>query len=140
MEAEPMDHLEVIADAIMHHEGWTPGSRSNRNRNPGNLRAGDFQVGEDAGGYAIFVDLTHGYAALVRDLEDKFVGHTRTGLTPASTFLQLIAVYAPTEDHNDPASYFQAVKDWFGKATGKTINEFTTLQRIWTVDDPQGSI
>jgi len=140
MEPPHMNHLEVIADAITHQEGWRPGSVSNRNRNPGNLRKGEGQIGTDPAGYAIFECLHHGQFALSHDLTFKFLGQTTTGLTPQSTFADLIKVYAPAEDHNDPASYFAAVKDWFQRATGKTITADTRLEQIWTPTSPQGSL
>ncbi len=50
-------------------EGFTPGSRSWRNNNPGNLDAGPRASGKDPDGYAIYVKVSDGWA----DAEDLIV-------------------------------------------------------------------
>lgn len=127
-----MDGLEAVADAIMHYEGWMPGSRSNRNRNPGNLRSSHLKIGEDPQGYAIFHSLPNGYEALLQDLEAKFTGHTVTGLKPDSTVLQLFEDYAPSSDHNYPQRYAEFVAEWVSRALNRTVSTATRLQDIWT--------
>lgn len=126
-----MNPLEAVADAIMLREGWLPGSRSNRNRNPGNLRAGSGQIGNDTDGYAIFPSFVAGYTALLTDLAAKFTGYSKTGLGPASTLLQLFEVYAPAADHNDPLRYAEYVAQWLTKALRKSIDVKTPLSAIW---------
>src|SRR3990167_1015973 len=111
--------LDIFARAITKHEGLFPpsarnfwrGSRSYRNNNPGNLRyigqAGS--TGKDKQNFAIFKTFEAGYNALIRDIEAKFSGNTRTGLNPKSTIQQFFQVYAPVEDSNDPWRYAMSV-------------------------------
>jgi len=134
-----VDAIEALADGIMSREGWHAGSRSNRNRNPGNLRDSSLKSGEDAGGYAIFPSFVVGYNALTNDLKDKFVGLTRTGLSPESTFAEFMNVYAPSEDHNDPASYCQFLCGWLRMASGITVTPETLLGDIWKPPAAPGS-
>jgi len=74
-----MNPLEAIADAIMEFEGWKPGSRSYRNRNPGNLEHGA-KVGSK--GCDVFPTFVEGYAALLRELTYKFSAITGTASAP----------------------------------------------------------
>lgn len=104
--------LEAIADAIMRFEGWEPGSRSYRNRNPGNLRESVYGTGKDADGYVIFGSVLDGYFALLVDLRDKLSGKTSTELGKYSTLLYFFQVYAPSADHNQPQRYATFVADW----------------------------
>jgi hypothetical protein len=119
--------LEAVADAIMKFEGWQPGTKSYRNRNPGNLEDG-------LGNYKVFSSFVEGYSALLSDLEDKFLGHTRTGLGPDSTILQLMMKYAPPADNNPTQAYTDFICGWCTKALGKTIVTTTPLKEIWSVD------
>lgn len=129
-----MRGIEAVADAIMHYEGWFAGSRSNRNRNPGNLRDSRLKSGEDPQGYAVFSTLAMGYTALVTDLESKFQGHTSTGLTPDSSLLDLMEVYAPSADRNNPSRYAESVADWISSALNRTYTVDSRLRDIWTPD------
>lgn len=104
--------LYTLARAIQEFEGYAPGTRSHRNRNPGNLRSSPFQADDD-GGYAIFPAYFDGLFALLWDLWSKCDGRTRTGLGPASTLSNLISVYAPSGDHNDPDVYVNFVVSRF---------------------------
>lgn len=120
--------LEALADAFMHHEGWFPGSRSNRNRNPGNLRPFRSDQLKDGDGYRVFPSLVFGYQALLDDLTAKLQGSHN--LTSASILLDLLNVYAPAGDHNDPSSYALAVAQWMSTALGKHITINTTLGEL----------
>ena len=122
--------LEALADAIMHHEGWYPGSRANLNRNPGNLRparAGDVV---DALGFRVFPSLVDGYAALLADLTIKVTGHSSHGLTPDSTLNDLFDVYAPRLDKNDPNAYAVAAAQWCTQALERLCTPDTTLRTL----------
>jgi len=119
--------LEALADAIMHHEGWFPGSRSYDNRNPGNLM-GSFLVGDRREySYRIFGSLVEGYLALLRDLGDKVSGRTSTGLNTTSTLGDLISVWAPASAGNDVDAYVKDVSEWCTKALGVEVNADTPL-------------
>ena len=92
-----------LAQAIVSYEGWetpvdcakesTPGSRSWRDHNPGNLRSSPFAIGM-RGGFAVFVTDDTGFFALVWDLWSKCRGETRTGLCSYSSLADLIRVYS----------------------------------------------
>lgn len=116
--------LEAVADAIMAFEGWKPGSRSYRNRNPGNL--------EHLGEYVVYPSMMDGYRALLNDLRAKFTGVSKHNLGPNATVLQLMNVYAPAEDHNDPESYAEFVIKWVSTVLGKPITLASKLSEIWS--------
>jgi len=126
----PIRPLEALADAIMYAEGWRPCSVSNRNRNPGNLRRGDYQIGTDPEGYAVFTDLIAGYGALLRDLAGKVSGKNEHGLGPESTIQQLCDVYAPRGDHNNPDVYCYNICWWLDRALGRPIASSTKLSEL----------
>jgi hypothetical protein len=123
-----MDALEAIADAIMHFEGWVPGSRSYRNRNPGNLEHGGHV---DDKGYNVYTTFIEGYAALLLELKDKFTGHNVHGIGPDSTLLALFNVYAPPSDNNPTNKYCEFVASYASTALGRTITPSSLLSTIW---------
>ena len=116
--------LEAVADGIMHFEGWIPGSRSYRNRNPGNLESGP-------GVYREFPSLVDGYQALLEELRSKFSGENQHGIGPDSTLLQLFNVYAPPSDNNPTNKYCSFVADYASHALGCSITPETRLRDIW---------
>jgi hypothetical protein len=121
--------LEALHDAIQHHEGWFPGSVSNRNRNPGNLRASQIPHTIDAGGYCVFKTIIDGSNALLHDLHAKIVQGTH-GLTPDSTLDDLFDVYAPRADKNDPQVYAVDVANWLSIALGWNVYHDTKLREV----------
>lgn len=126
--------LEALADAIMSREGWAAGSMSNRNRNPGNLRPWADAQPRDLAGFRTFQSLIMGYGALISDLHAKVSGKNAHNLSGDSTLAQLIAVWAPKEDHNDPASYAQYVAEWCSKALGRPVTVNSTLNNVMGVE------
>lgn len=128
--------LEAVADAIMHQEGWAPGSLANRNRNPGNLRDSPFKIGEDPAGFAVFVDFPTGYHALLHLLELYFSGQNRYGIGPQSTLLEFFSVYAPSADHNAPLKYADNVASWLTAALRRSFSHQSKLGDICPVTDP----
>lgn len=126
----PIDGLEAVADAIMKFEGWRPGSRSYVNRNPGNLRSSQWQSGSDEKGYAIFIDMGAGYWALYNDLKNKFIGNNKHNLNGYSTLQDLMNVYAPAGDANDPHVYAHFVAAWVSAALGRPISATSPLMDI----------
>ncbi len=107
--------INDLAKAHQIHEGWYPTSRSWRNNNPGNLRAGP---PADSGGFTKFSSYAAGFAALKYDLTVKINGSARsvnnlmkrTGKTYEDLiFLDYISIFAPTEDNNSPSSYCNAL-------------------------------
>src|SRR6266446_2606682 len=125
-----MNPLESSADAIQMFEGWHPGTRSYRNRNPGNLEGGE-KV--DAKNYDVFNTFTEGYQALLNELGAKFSGNNRHGIGPNSTMSDLMNIYAPPSDNNPTTAYCLFICHWASQALGSTISPSTTLGEIWPV-------
>lgn len=132
-----IDPIEALADSIMRFEGWSaPGSTlggvkgttSWRNRNPGNLRSSSLQTGTDDKGYAVFMSLTIGWGALIRDLQSKFNGSHN--LTPQSTLHDLISIYAPSLDNNDPTQYSRQIAFYLTKIYNSQVMPTITLEEI----------
>ena|SRR3990167_115999 len=99
--------LQDLALGIQRHEGWFPGSYSYRNLNPGNLRGTD-------GKFLIFPTYTDGFNALLYDIKVKILGTAssiqrymkKTNKKYGEvTFYEMISIYAPSEDNNDPLAY-----------------------------------
>lgn len=105
--------LYDLAKAHEMHEGYFHGSRSWRNRNPGNLRAGS---PTDLDGFTIFPSYEKGFQALMNDIRAKITGHSaHIDYSKNPTFFDYVNVYAPAADGNDPASYAMAVLRSVGK-------------------------
>lgn len=127
-----MNGLEAIADAIMAFEGWKLGSRSYKNRNPGNLEGASRRaIGKD-GPYLVYPSLVDGYEDLLDELHSKFSGNNQHGIGPDSTLLQLFDVYAPPSDNNPTNQYCDFVAQWASKALGKSLTSASLLKDIWS--------
>lgn len=98
-----------------------------RNNNPGNLRFNN-QKGAVKGdkGFAKFNSYEEGLAALMNDLKAKQTGKTRTGLNPNSTLQDLINVYAPAADNNNPTQYAGTVAQRLGIPVNTPIGQIQT--------------
>jgi hypothetical protein len=92
-----------------------------RNNNPGNLRGPD-------GNFQQFPDMQTGFQAMMSDLQAKQTGNTKTGLNGNSTLQQMISVYAPTSDGNDPTSYANIVAKTLGVTPQTPIGQIDTKQ------------
>jgi len=111
-----MFKLEHLALAIAEQEGWCPacdktrpeGSLTWRHHNPGALRSSPFAVGVK-NGFAVFGSDIEGWQALCWDLKQKAKGNTVTGLGPEKTLSDLIHVWAPHADNNNPDAYLAFV-------------------------------
>ena len=136
-----MKLLEALADSIWRFEGWIPpgvdpkspqGSRSWRNRNPGNLRPvtmlGVQAVPVDDANYRVFDSLAQGWIALLNDITAKLDGSH--GLTDNSTLRNFFDIYAPSNDDNDPDKYARQVAIWLSRDLGSTIAPETTLGQL----------
>ena len=110
-----MSFLQDLALAHRKHEGWYPGSVSQRNNNPGNLRLTAYQArvyGATKGerNFARFPTYAAGFAALTDDLRAKLTGYSaHINYSKNPTFLDYVKVYAPKDDGNNPSSYAQAL-------------------------------
>lgn len=133
----PVSPLEALADAITNAEGWHPGSRSNRNRNPGNMRYSIRQQSLDPDGYSVFESMRDGYAALCVDLEVKVEGKSSTGIKPSSTVQQFADVWAPAGDRNDPHVYAKMLCWWLSHALERNITPDTTLAALMDGSAPR---
>jgi hypothetical protein len=122
-----MDGREAVADAIMAFEGWKPGSKSYRNRNPGNIEGG---AHVDDKNYNVYPTFVEGYQALLSELESKFSGNNRHNIGPDSTLLDLFNVYAPPSDNNPTNEYCEFVAEWASKALGVEVTPQTKLYEI----------
>lgn len=103
-----MDPIESIAQAIATFEGFfRPGSRAQRNNNPGNLRyvGQPDAIGADGAGYAIFPAVEAGWEALRRQI--------RLDASRGLTLEQFIGKYAPPSE-NPTGAYLSFVSQKTG--------------------------
>lgn len=130
-----MSPVEALADSIMSFEGWVPkgqsnalpnGSRSWRNRNPGNLRPYSASQARDAENYRTFTSLVDGFQALVADLSYK----VHISFPNNSTLLDVISKYAPTGDANNPTQYTIFVCHRLTLILMRPINVNTTIKEF----------
>jgi hypothetical protein len=126
-----MNAIESVAWAILTFEGFRPGTKSWRHRNPGNLRASKMASRIQAG-YAVFDSFGKGWDALMFDLSAKFRGapHTSTGLGPESTIQDLLKVWAPASDGNEPDTYARFVADFLTKSFRRPVTIKTKLKEL----------
>ena len=99
--------------AIQLHEGWTTGSRSFRNHNPGNVRKGSYSDGLGATGvdpqnFLIFPDYETGFAALCQFLVNACSGKYPK-YDPNKGLNAFFGVYSPSWDGNDSTKYASIV-------------------------------
>lgn len=108
-----MGDFSTVASAIQTIEGWFPGSVSQSNNNPGNLKyAGQpGAIGQDASGFAVFPTVAAGTQAL----DNQIALDASRGLT----IQQFAAKYAPAQDSNNPASYAAQI----AAATGLSVSD-----------------
>lgn len=93
--------VETVKEAREVHDERLLVTRGMRNNNPGNLRAGQGQIGTDSGGYAVFPTREAGYNAAARQLK----GYANAGL---DNIASIIAKWAPISE-NDTISYINSV-------------------------------
>ena len=107
--------LDKFCLAIREYEGYYPagenpayprGSRSWRNKNPGNLKwvGQPLAVGKDAQNFAIFQTYEDGYATLKKTVFNACSGFSKV-YKPTDTILQYFEKYAPSTDFNFPRQY-----------------------------------
>lgn len=102
------DFLYILADGIQQHEGWTIGSRSVINNNPGNIKyvGQALASGHDQSNFAECKTPLSGKLLQINDLMLK--------LTKLTTIRQIITAYAPPSD-NDTAAYISSIVMFFNK-------------------------
>lgn len=117
--------------------GFTPpqvrdnsqGTLAQRNNNPGNLRFNN-QTGAVKGdaGFAKFNSYDEGFQALINDIKAKQTGKTRTGLGPNSTIQDLMNVYSPASDSNNPVKLANTLSQGLGVPVNSPIGQLDTQQ------------
>jgi len=129
------DFLHDLAMEHQRHEGWTPGSVSQRNNNPGNLRLIPLYAQKFGGvpgdnNFARFPSYEQGLAALKYDLRAKITGGSRhIDYSRAPTFFDYVKVYAPAADRNNPQGYTAALVQNL-RAKGWNVNLDTPLTAL----------
>ncbi len=124
-----MTQIERIADAIKEMEGYYTGSRSFRNRNPGNLKWTPYTkslgaIDKDSGGFAIFPSTEAGRKAIIQLIKDAKNGLLKA-YRPTMTLLEFFSVYAPAADKNNPTSYSATVAKKVGISINTKLNQLT---------------
>ena len=114
--------VTIWASAIQHFEGWFPGSRSYRDNNPGNLEE-EGTAGRD-GVYAKFATFADGYNRLCADIEAKIEEH------PHFTLLEVMNIYAPSADHNNPSAYAAYVAARLNQSFPGAVSVATTMAQL----------
>lgn len=121
------------AEATKQHEGWSVGSRSYRNNNPGNFRMAPFikslgAIDEDESGYAIFPTYAIGWEALLEFLRTARANQLRAYRAYAQKMQRaggipllkdFYAVYSPDSDNvpvglSSSLEYAQNVATYIG--------------------------
>jgi hypothetical protein len=98
--------INTMAQAIQSFEGWSAGSRSFRNNNPGNLKfASQAGATEGENGFAVFNSYTAGYQALVNLITSAFNGSSYY-YRPDMSLYDFFSVYS--EDNSVPYAEFVA--------------------------------
>jgi len=113
--------LEEMARAIMDFEGWSAGSVSQRNNNPGNLKWANQTgaIGMDQQGHVIFESFEAGWNGLVNQLRMAFE-NTSAVYTSKDTLTSFFRKYA------------EANSDEYAEYVAKRLNTFphATLEDI----------
>lgn len=115
--------LQTFCLAIKQHEGWFPGSRSQKNNNPGNCRFSSQgylpiygHVGKDPQSFAIFKDYATGYLYLQNLVKSKI------SVNPKQSFYAFFEVYAPSFE-NDSKHYAEVVAKACGVSPSDPVSK-----------------
>jgi hypothetical protein len=120
------------ANAIKQYEGffapgqnpkYPDGTLSWKNNNPGNIRS--WPNTPQNGGFAHFPTYDVGFAALCTLLTNAATGKS-ANYKPTMSLVQFFAVYAPSDDHNDPNAY----ADFIAKKLQVDPNTFPISQFV----------
>lgn len=138
MNKKAKEMITVMAEGIKAKEGFLnkqqmppAGSRSFRNNNPGNFKVGAKltpymkqlgATGVDSGGFAIFPSYKVGMDALCSFLTSMCSGKLRS-YKETMTLEQMLNVYAPAFDNNNPNAY----ANFLAKRMGITVDTIIGL-------------
>ena len=122
--AEPGD---VVSGWVVYEtEARRRGTLAWRNNNPGNIRPGAFATnhgayaGKRSGGFAVFPTYEQGFAAIKALL--------RTSRYSPLTISAAIAIYAPSNDSNDPVAYAATISHRTGLDASRTIDSLSDTE------------
>lgn len=102
--------VNAMAKGIERFEGWYPGSRSYRNKNPFNVKhvGQPLAIGKDDKGFCVFATYEDGMAT-----GKKMILNAARGLSdvykPTMNLYQFFALYAPDSDGNNSKVYAESV-------------------------------
>ena len=120
-----------------------------KNNNPGNLRLNNQEgASEGSGGFAKFETAEQGVEALKNDLKAKITGNSpaiRSKLgRDAETLFDVVSVFAPKDDGNDPESYSAFVAREMGISPNEPvenlINRLDELTRAFAKKESSSTI
>ena len=116
--------IDIWCEATQEHEGWFPGSRSWRNKNPGNIKnIGQAKaIGKDDKGFCVFATYADGYM----ELRNMFVRACTTGSSnykPTMTLYEFYQKYAPDSDGNNSKQYAEVVAKKLGVSPSIQIKD-----------------
>lgn len=106
----PAQLLNAMCLAIQKHEGWFPGSRSYRNKNPFNLKyvGQPKAIGQDDKNFCIFASYEDGFQAGKDMILNAARGKSKV-YSPSDNLFDFFKKYAPSSDNNDPIRYANVV-------------------------------
>ena len=122
----PESKIRAWALAIQSFEGYFAGSRSFRNKNPGNIKYmglfASLAIGKDDKGFCVFETYEKGLDALEILLTRACSGLSSV-YSPSDTLLSFYEKYAPSSDNNHPLSYATAVAKKIGVPISTKIKD-----------------
>ena len=124
--------VTILALAIKRVEGYYPASRSWRDNNPGNLEETG-TAGKD-GVYAKFATYEDGWERLLMDVRMKMHEH------PDKSLFQVMEIYAPAADHNDPKSYASFIAHTLATDLAADITVDTTMASLLELQEKRDAL
>lgn len=123
LKKKPKNKLDAWALAIQTFEGYSVGSRSYRNHNPGNIKyvGQSTAIGKDDKGFCVFPSYQVGFEALKSLLRYAASGKSKLYKANGSLY-QFFNVYAPSSDNNNPNQYAEFVARSIGVDPNTIIN------------------
>ena len=125
--APPAEPGDVIVGWVGYEtEARRGGTLAWRNNNPGNIRPGAFATnhgayaGKRSGGFAVFPTYEQGFLAIKALL--------RTSRYSPLTISAAIAIYAPSNDSNDPVAYAATISRRTGLDATRTIDSLSDTE------------
>lgn len=92
-----------------------------------------------AAGFKSFDSYEEGKTALVNQLKLYQTGKTRNNVTPDSTLLEAMSVYAPAADKNNPTAYAKFVAKKLGVDINTPISQLDTKKWADAIEQMEGN-